>query len=186
MANSIPFTTYTVKNESSKGVNVFLGISAKANNINTTDYYPHQVSACKTTYLFASVVGTRNVKVTRPTTTDPYVYIETRKVEPQQCPQYKSTSLLKSGDNTGLVLRNLNSDPSITIEDNGCNLGLSTFTYDVQNVCSINGFYYGSIGTPGNSNVVWKFKEVVGQSSCISIMQDQGTITIVADPTSCC
>jgi hypothetical protein len=187
MSNTIPFTTYTLKNASNKGVPVFLGQSLKNNNINTKDYFPHQVSACKTTYLFASVVGTRNVKITRPTTTDPYVYIETRKVEPQQCPQYKPTSLLKSGDNTGLVLRNLSSDSSITIQDNGCNFGLSTYTYDVQNACNINGFYYGSLGSPGSSNVIWKFKEVVSASPCISVIHNQDTIYIVkSTDQSCC
>lgn len=184
--NTIPFATYTVKNESTRGVNIFLGVATKNNNVNTVDYYPNQVLACKTTYLFASIVGTRNVKITRPTTTDPYIYIQTRQVAPQQCPEYPATSLLQTGDNTGITLRTLKSDASITIEDNGCNYGLSTPTYDVQNVCNMNGVYYGSIGTPGKSNVVWMFKEIIGSPPCITVTQDPlGAINIAVNQADC-
>jgi hypothetical protein len=185
--NNLPFTTYTVKNESSRGVNIYLGIASKGNNLTSTiDYFPHQVVACKTTYLFASIVGTRNVKITRPTTKDPYIYVETRKVQPQQVKDLEATSFLKSGGSGSMVLRRLSSDPSIVIEDNDCNYGLSTFTYSVQNACSINGFYYKTIGTPGQTNVVWQFKEIIGDPPCVDIVQNNGVITFVNIPELCC
>lgn len=184
--NQVPFTIYTVKNESSKGVNVYLGVASKVDRTNTVDYFPHQVVACKTTYLFASIVGTRNVKVTRPTTTDPYIYIETRQVEGKQCEGLEATSLLKSSSTSGLTLRTIASDPSIKIEDNGCNYGLTTFTYDVQNVCSINGFYYRTIGIPGRTDVVWQFKEIEGDPPCVTLVENEGRIDIVNFPELCC
>ena len=173
---ALPYTVYTVKNESSRGANIFLGIASLANNINTKDYFPNQVSACKTTYLFATVAGTRNVKITRPTTTDPYVYIQTRQVSPKQCPDNPATSLMKSGDSSGIVMRTFSSDSSVIIEDLGCNYGLNTYTYDVENVCSINGLFYRTIGTPGRSNVVWQFKDIVAEN-CVAIEQNGPVMT---------
>ena len=182
--NNVPFTVYSVKNESSKGVNVYLGVASKNNNATTVDYFPQQVVACKTTYLFASITGTRNVKITRPTTTDPYIYVETRQVAPTSCGQIRATSFLKQGNNAGMTMRTLSSDHSIKIEDNGCNYGLSTFKYNVANVCAMNGFFYRTLGTPGRSNVVWQFKDII-TSNCISMIDKNGTITFVLDPNCC-
>lgn len=173
--NNLLFTTYTVKNESQRGVHVYLGIATKSNNATTVDYFPHKVVACKTTYLFASIVGTRNVKITRPTTTDPYIYVQTREVVPSQC-SLPPTSLLKSGDKKQMVLRTMSSDASIKIHENGCNYGLSTFTYNVANACSINGLLYKTYGIPGHSNVVWQFKTIIGDG-CIVVSDKDGTIT---------
>jgi hypothetical protein len=173
--NNLLFTTYTVKNESTRGAHVYMGIAAKGNNATTVDYFPHKVVACKTTYLFASIVGTRNVKITRPTTTDPYIYVQTREVDAKQC-SLPPTSLLKSGDKTNMVLRTMSSDPSITIHNNGCNYGLSTFTYNAINACSINGLLYKTYGTPGQSNVVWQFKTIIGDG-CIVVSDKDGVIT---------
>lgn len=183
---TIPFTLYTVKSESSKGVNVYLGVASKPDNRgNNTEYFPHQVVACKTTYLFASIVGTRNVKVTRPTTKDPYIYIETRGVAGQQCEGLEATSLLKSGSGS-LVMRTVTSDSSIKFIDNGCNYGLTTFKYDVQNACSINGFYYRTMGVPGQTDVVWLFKGIVGDPPCINVTQENGIIGFSLNKGACC
>jgi len=160
--NNIPFTLYTVKNESAKGVNVYLGIASINNNVTTSDYFPHMVIACKTSYLFASIVGTRNIRITRPTTIDPYIYVETRKVTPKSCGAVEATALMKSGSSDSIVLRTITSDTSVKIEDYGCNYGLSTFKYKVANACSINGMYYQTNGIPGRSHVQWKMKDVVG------------------------
>lgn len=166
--NNIPFTIYTVKNESIKGVNIYLGVASLSNNVTTVDYFPHQVIACKTTYLFASIVGSRNVRVTRPTTKDPYIYVETRKVTPMKVGSYDATSFMKSGDSNEIVLRTITSDKSIKIEDYGCNYGLSTFKYEVANACNINGFLYKTIGIPGHSNVTWQFKDIeANKDMCI-------------------
>ena len=185
--NNLLFTTYTVKNESTRGAHVYMGIATKGNNANIVDYFPHKVVACKTTYLFASIVGTRNVKITRPTTTDPYIYVQTREVVPTQC-SIPPTSLLKEGDKYHMVLRTMASDPSIKIHNNGCNYGLSTFTYTARNACSINGFLYKTYGVPGQSNVVWQFKRVIGDG-CISVTDKDGVITftnICVDDTIGC
>lgn len=182
--NNVPFAVYSVKNESSKGVHVYLGVASKNNNATTVDYFPHQVVSCKTTYLFASIVGTRNVKITRPTTTDPYIYVETRQVVPTNCGQFRASSVLKSGDVNGMTMRTLATDGSITIEDKGCNYGLSTFKYSVQNACSINGFYYKTLGVPGKSNVVWQFKDVA-VGNCIIKTEKDGVITLELDPNCC-
>jgi hypothetical protein len=129
-------------------------------------------------------VGTRNVKITRPTTTDPYIYVETRQVFPTNCGQFRATSVLKEGDNNGMVMRTLATDGSITIEDHGCNYGLSTFKYSVQNACSINGFYYRTMGTPGRSNVIWQFKDIT-VGNCLNMIDKDGIITIQLDPNCC-
>ena len=185
--NNLPFTYYTVKNESSRGVNVFMGVSSKKNNLTSeVDYFPHHVIACKTTYLFASIVGTRNVKITRPTTTDPYIYVQTRQVEPQQVKDLEATSFLKSGNSSGMTLRRLSSDSSIVINDNDCNYGLNTFTYKVQNVCSINGLFYKTYGSAGKTNVVWQFKEIEGDPPCVDVVQNGGEIIFVNRQELCC
>lgn len=182
--NNIPFTTYVVKNESKKGANIYLGIASRDNNATTKDYFPHQVIACKTTYLFASIVGTRNVKITRPTTTDPYIYVETRVVDPKQCGM-AATSLLKSGGSGGLTVRSVSSDSSITIEDYGCNYGLNTYRYFVQNACAINGIYYKTIGVPGKTNVIWQFKSIQA-GNCVSMGGGAGVIRFDFDRENCC
>lgn len=181
--NNLPFSTYTVKNETTDKVNVYMGVASRSNNATTSDYFPHQVVACKTTYLFASLVGTRNVKITRPTTKDPYIYVETREVVPTSC--YKPTSLLQSGGPGGIMLRTITTDPTITIEEHGCNYGFSTFRYFVQNACSMNGVYYGTIGVPGQTNVIWQFKSIY-PGSCIT-MEDNGCrLKFSFDQESCC
>jgi hypothetical protein len=183
--NNLPFSTYVVKNEVTDNVHVYMGIASRSNNANKTDYFPHQVVACKTTYLFASLVGTRNVKITRPTTQDPYIYVQTRAVDPQTCSGYEPTSLKYSGDMGGITLRTIKTDPTITIEDHGCNYGFTTFRYYVQNACSMNGVYYGTIGVPGESNVIWQFKSIV-PGSCI-LMEDNGCrLKFSFDRESCC
>jgi hypothetical protein len=184
--SDLAFSVYSVKNENSNGVNVFLGIASKKTTTNNTiDYFPHKVVSCKSTYLFASIVGTRNVKVTRPTTTDPYIYLETRKVNPVR-DGIEATSFLKSGDSSGIVLRTITSDASIQINDKGCNYGLTTLKYDVQNACSINGLFYQRSGTPGESDVVWQFKEIVGVPPFINVSDSGGTITISFNNEACC
>jgi hypothetical protein len=185
-SNNIPFTVYSVKTESPKGVNIFLGVASQSNNATTTDYFPHQVISCKTTYLFASIVGTRNVKVTRPTTTDPYVYIETRRVAGNICEEYPATSFMSKSSERGIEMRTLSSDGSIQIKDNDCNYGLDTYKYDVKNVCSINGLFYRTIGTPGKSNVVWQFKDIEGDPPCVIITQNRGEIIFSNDTDLCC
>lgn len=185
--SELSFSVYSIKNENGDGgVNVFLGIASKKTTTNNTiDYFPHKVVACKSTYLFASIVGTRNVRVTRPTSTDPYIYLETRKpIAIQDGPP--ETSFLKSSDSSGMTLRTISSDASIQIRDNGCNYGLTTFKYDVQNACSINGFYYQKTGIPGESDVVWQFKEVVGVQPCINVLDSNGEITISFNKEECC
>lgn len=182
--NTIPFTLYTVKNESTKGVNIYLGIASINNNVTTSDYFPHRVLACKTSYLFASIVGTRNVKITRPTTTDPYIYVETRKVTPISCGLVEATSLLKSGSQDSVVLRTLTSDSSVKIEDYGCNYGISTFKYKVANACNINGLYYRTIGSPGNSHVQWLMKNITAEGD-ISIKETKDKITFVFKTHPC-
>lgn len=167
--NNVPFTIYTVKNESTKGVNIYLGVASLSNNVTTVDYFPHRVIACKTTYLFASIVGSRNVRITRPTTVDPYIYVETRKVIPTKVGEYDATSFMKSGDSKEIVLRTITSDKSIKIEDYGCNYGLSTFKYEVANACNINGFLYKTVGIPGHSNVTWHFKNINASSYIMKI-----------------
>lgn len=182
--NNIPFTIYTVKNESSKGVNIYLGIASINNTVTTSDYFPHRLLACKTSYLFASIVGTRNVKITRPTTIDPYIYVETRKVTPESCGSIKATSLLKSGNQSSIVLRTITSDASVKIDDYGCNYGLSTFKYKVANACNINGLYYKTIGIPGKSHVQWFMKSVTGGGD-ISIINTAEKIIFVFESNPC-
>jgi hypothetical protein len=174
-SNSLPFTIYSARNAIATPAGTYLGqANKKTNAAGTFDYFPQQVQACATVFLFARIAGTRNVNITRPTTTNPYIYISTRGYFVNQVPGFESTSLLHDFTNFTATMRTITTDGSIKIKENARHdYQLSALTYDFDNVCNINGLYFRRLGVPGKSNVVWMMKDIVG-SDYITI-QDNNT-----------
>lgn len=194
-SSPLPFTIYSARNAVSAPAGTYLGQASKKTNVQGSyDYFPQQTQACSSVYLFARIAGTRNTKITRPTTTNPYVYITTRNYGANQVAGYESTSTLHDYTNNIATMRTITTDGSITItEDPRHDYSLEALTYDFDNVCNINGLFYRRLGVPGKSHVMWMMKDIVG-SDFISITDsttslnfsfNQGNYNSMASTTPC-
>ena len=194
-SNSLPFTIYNARNADVAPAGTYLGQASKKTNIQGTyDYFPKMVQNCATVFLFARISGTRNTKITKPTTTNPYIYVTTRAYYVNQVPGYESTSLLHDFTNYITTMRTITTDGSILLTENSRHdYDLKALTYDFDNVCNINGLYYRRLGVPGKSHVVWMMKDIIG-SEFISITDNgtslnfyfnQGNYKALSPTTSC-
>lgn len=214
--NQFPFKIYECQNLANTEAYVYLGKAALAGlNGATSSYFPDQVDRnCSTTFLFASIVGGRNVRVDPATEEDPYIYIDARWYSFRPCGNDSSTgwpanSILSSvssseaGDIT-VYVKSLTTDGSVVIEggndsfvwsDQGqagdpfndpsfCDLTLRTHRYDCANCCGPNGVYAGRKGIPGKSDVLFMFKSIFA-GYCITIDYDGCSYTVNYDVENC-
>jgi len=172
-SNSLPFTIYNARNADTAPAGTYLGQASKKTNLKGSyDYFPNLAVPCATVFIFARIVGTRNTKITRPTTENPYVYVTTRGYDVQKVPGYEYTSILHDYTDYTATLRTLTSDGSIVIKENARHdYELEAVTYDFDNACSINGLFFRRLGVPGKSDVVWMMKDIVG-SDFITVTDD--------------
>jgi hypothetical protein len=178
-SNSLPFTVYNARNADVAPAGTYLGQAAKKTNLKGTyDYFPHLAGHCTTVFLFARITGTRNTKITRPTTENPYIYVSTRGYFVDKVPEYESTSILHDYNDYTATIRTITTDGSIVIKENARNdYDLEALTYDFDNVCNINGLFFRRLGVPGKSDVVWMMKDIVG-SDYISIRDDDTAVNV--------
>ena len=163
-SNSLPFTIYNARNADSSPAGTYLGQASKKTDLKGSyDYFPNLARTCATVFIFATIVGTRNTKITRPTVDNPYVYVSTRGYFVEKISGYESTSILHDYADYTATLRTLATDGSIIIKENvRHDYELEALTYDFDNVCNVNGLFYRRLGVPGKSDVVWMMKTVIG------------------------
>jgi len=127
--NEFPFKIYEARNLASTEAYVYLGKASIA-GLNGADenYFSHQAdSNCFTTFLFASIVGGRNVRIDAASEEDPYIYIDSRWYDFRPCgvetndqTAWPANSILShvdykdSGDVT-VYFKSITSDGSIVI-----------------------------------------------------------------------
>lgn len=178
-SNSLPFTIYNARNAITAPAGTYLGRASKRTDLETSyDYFPNLVGACSNVFVFATIVGTRNTKVTRPTVDNPYIYVSTRGYFVKKIPDHEKTSILHNYDNYTATLRTLATDGSIIIKENDRHdYQLEALTYDFDNVCNVNGLFYRRLGVPGKSDVVWMMKNIEG-SRFITIDSSRNAIKV--------
>lgn len=188
--NQFPFKIYEAVNAGSGGANVFLGKASIAGvNGNKESFFPELAEAnCFTTFVFASIVGGKNVRVTPATEDDPYIYVDSRFYCFEPCAD-PATSVLAdvqyggTGDVT-VFMKSLVSDGSIIIQGGDCQISLSTHKYYSQNICQNAGVYSSTVGVPGASDVTFLFKSVLG-GDCISVVDTGETLVVNYDLAAC-
>jgi len=154
---SLPFRIYEVGNLASVPANVFVGktfIADDGTNRNTKEN-------CYSTFLFASIVGGKNVRVDQATENDPYVFIDVKffnfkpfdyyidvlagstneELESKFAPNgesYNDTiieSVTQNSDGDVLfMVKTLGTDGKLTIADGGQQLELRASIYKVENI----------------------------------------------------
>ena len=162
---------------------------------------------CFTTFLFASIVGGKNVRVQPATEDNPYILIDSRWYDFKPCGN-EVTSIfdhLEYDDNDDITvfLKSLTSDGSVVINvgdnfswsdqgpqgeyDGSCTITLSTHRYYCENVCEPTeggGVFHGTQGVPGASDVEFLFKSIVG-GDCIKVEDTGQTIIVSFDVSTC-
>lgn len=198
--NQYPYKIYEAANAGSADAHVFLGkASIGGLNGSAEDFFPHLAEGnCFTTFVFASIVGGKNVRIIPATEDDPYIYIDSRWYDFAPCGN-PVTSIFHSVEyNNGDVnvfLKSVTSDGSVVIEvgdsftwsdqgpqgiwDGDCTITLSTHRYYCENECRDEGagVFYRTEGVPGASDVNFLFKSIVG-GTCINV-EDTGTEIVV-------
>jgi hypothetical protein len=128
--NEFPFKIYEARNLATSEAYVYLGKASIAGlNGANENYFSHQADAnCFTTFLFASIVGGRNVRIDAATEDDPYIYIDSRWYDFRPCgvesndqttwPANGILSHVDYKDNGDVVtyFKSITSDGSIVIE----------------------------------------------------------------------
>lgn len=139
--NQFPFKIYEARNLASSEAYVYLGKAAIAGyNGADENYFSHQADAnCYTTFLFASIVGGKNVRIDAASEEDPYLYVDSRWYDFRPCgfetndqSAWPANSILSHIDykDTGDVtvyFKSITSDGSIVIEG-----GNSSFVWSDQ------------------------------------------------------
>lgn len=167
--NQVPYKIYEAANAASTDAHVFLGKASIAGiNGAKVNYYPHLAEeTCYTTFVFASIVSGKNVKVEPATEDDPYIYIDSRWYDFRPCgvetadpTSWPANSIISSVDysDTGDIqvnFKNLTTDGSIVLEignsfvwsdqgpqginDGSCAIKMSTHKYYASNCPSTTG-----------------------------------------------
>lgn len=183
--NSLPFVIYSARNADNAPAGTYLGQASKKTNVpGSYDYFPNLVKNCSTVFVFARIVGTRNTKITRPTTDNPYIYVSTRGYDVEKVPGFESTSILHDYSNYTATMRTITTDGSISINENPRHdYDLKSLTYDFDNVCNINGLFFRRLGVPGKSHVVWMMKDIVG-SDFIDVADNDTSLNFSFNPGS--
>lgn len=129
--NSFPFKIYEATNAASTDAHVYLGKASVAGiNGSDTDFFPQLADQnCFTTFVFASIVGGKCVRVDPATEEDPYIYVDSRWYDFRPCgvetsnpEEWPANSIISSVDyveatgDTVVFFRNLETDGSIVIE----------------------------------------------------------------------
>lgn len=214
--NQFPFKIYEARNLANTEAYVYLGKAALA-GLNGADesFFPEAVDRnCFTTFLFASIVGGRNVRVDPATENDPYVYVDSRWYNFRPCDNeaitgWAANNVLSSvkttdfGDVTA-YFKTITTDGSIVIEggndtfvwsdmgpvgnpfndESFCDIILKTHKYDCANCCGDEGVYAGRKGIPGKSDVLFMFKSIFA-GHCIDIEYDGCSYIINYDLENC-
>lgn len=155
---NLPFKIYEVGNLAAVPANIFVGktfISDNGSNTRTKEN-------CYSTFLFASIVGGKNIRVDQATEKDPYIFIDAKffnfkpfnyyidslngisnsvlenKYDPDSKLEYKDTIIENiTQDNSGDVLfmiKTLGSNGNLTIADSGKELELRAGLYKAENI----------------------------------------------------
>jgi hypothetical protein len=128
--NEFPFKIYEARNLATSEAYVYLGKASIAGlNGANENYFSHQADAnCFTTFLFASIVGGRNVRIDAATEEDPFIYVDSRWYDFRPCgvesndqTSWPANNILSHVDykDTGDVtvyFKSITSDGSIVIE----------------------------------------------------------------------
>ena len=190
--NQFPFKIYEAANAASTDAHVFLGKASIAGiNGQSKDFFPELAeNNCFTTFVFASIVGGKNVRITPASASDPFIYIDSRWYDFKPCGN-PITSIFHSVEyNDGdinVFLKSITSDGSIVIEvgdsfawsdqgpqgiyDGGCSITLKAHKYFCLNECANSGVYSRTVGIPGASDAHFFFKSIVG-GDCISVVDN--------------
>lgn len=213
--NQFPFKVYEVRNLANTEAYVYLGKATLADTSDTDGFFPHQVEEnCYSTFLFASIVGGRNVRIDPATEEDPYIYIDSRWYTFRPCgyegvEDWPANSVLSrvdvAGDgNVTAYLKSITTDGSVVIEGgnstfvwsdqgptgdqnndpNFCDIILKTHKYDCANICDKGGIYSHRKGVPGKSDVVFFFKSLF-EGYCIKLDETSCGVRVSFDVESC-
>lgn len=78
--SELPFQIYHAKNVSEQPAHIFLGKSQKRGfDGHSRDFYPIEENSCDSVFLFANIVGSKNIKIYPASQDDPFMYIDSRK-----------------------------------------------------------------------------------------------------------
>jgi hypothetical protein len=189
--NNLPFKIYSAVNLGRNEGMVFLGkTSTDASNtpFNRTvpeDYY----ADCFSTFNFASIVPGNCSRIDIATESDPNILIDLKWFDFRPAVDasgqqdlwpknnaLKSVEYAEDGDFTALM-RSLSTDGTVVINgkesgfiwsdtgkvgnDDYCTFVLQSWKYNCVNILEP-GPFYGSIGTPGKTNVIFLFRSIIG------------------------
>jgi hypothetical protein len=174
------FKVYQAKNPSTPAY-TYLGKSTNAGVFGAqTSKFPHQTQKnCHDVFIFATIIGGKNIKITPATETDPYIYLDTRwynfdssiKTNPQTN-TYEIFKGIEKNDNKFTLtvkFKTLTSDGSVLIKSNA----KSSFFWDgKQNI--IDPDFTDNIGcddnniTDDNGNIVIKRRDYTLKDNPIS------------------
>ena len=199
--NQFPYKIYEAANAGSADAHVFLGKASVAGlNGASEDFFPELAEDnCYTTFLFASIVGGKNVRIQPATAGNPYILVDSRWYDFKPCSNpatsiFHSVEYGSNGD-INVFLKSVTTDGSVVIEvgdnftwsdsgpqgeyDGGCTITLSTHKYFCENECGGGGggVFHGTVGVPGASDVTFLFKSIIG-GTCIDV-EDTGTTLVV-------
>ncbi len=200
--NNLPFKIYSAVNLGSSEGMVFLGKTNSAiDNGQFTRTLPEDYYAdCFSTFNFASIVPGNCTRIDIATEDDPSIMIDSKWFDFRPCTDMsgmqelwptnnalKSVNYAANGDFTALM-SSLTTDGTVVINgkesgfiwsDSGaigsadyCTFVLQSWKYRCINIGEP-GPVYGTIGTPGKSNVIFLFRSVIGGTNVD--VKDYGT-----------
>lgn len=191
LENNLPFKIYSAINLGSNEGMVFLGkTSTDITNSSFTRTLPEDYYAsCFSTFNFASIVPGNCSRIDIATESDPSIMIDLKWFDFRPATDasgeqlfwpknnaLKNINYADNGDFTafmnslstdGTVVINgkengfIWSDSGIVGDDNYCTFVLQSWKYNCINIKEP-GPFYGSIGTPGKTNVIFLFRSVIG------------------------
>jgi hypothetical protein len=189
--NNLPFKIYSAVNLGSSEGMVFLGkTSTDADNSKFTRTLPENYyAACFSTFNFASIVPGNCTRIDIATESDPSIMIDSKWFDFRPSTDMSGqqelwpinnalnsvvyadngdfTALMSSLSTDGTVVINgkesgfIWSDAGAIGNDNYCTFVLQAWKYNCKNIAEP-GPVYGTVGTPGQSNVIFLFRSLIG------------------------
>lgn len=196
VSNNMPFKIYEAKNAATTEAYVYLGKTSIASvNGATTNYFAAQNENCYTTFLFASLIAGKNIRIDPATEKDPFIYLDSRFYDFRPCGATSSdpftwpkNSILSSVEHNGgditVYLKNITTDGTINVQSEDCKIKLSVNKYRAANICDTNGVLRKTEGVPGASDVVFYFKSIVA-GNCITVNDTGDSLVIGFDRDNC-
>lgn len=189
---SFPYKLYEATNAASTGAVVFLGKSSKediSNGILRPDLADKN---CFTTFVFATIIAGKNVKISPATESDPYIFIDNKWFDFRPCggiqvpSQWPKNSLLSKvnydtdNDNIEVTFKSIVSDGTVEINTSECEIEVECLKYYCGTLGSGLPFYSETVGVNGTENTIFAFKSLLAGDG-ISLCDDGKSITISFD-----